>query len=211
LITDGQYTASDFGAGNITVRKIENMAIEDFITKCKNSDGNIDGVDCTWDFDQTFSEETISEPEVINDVVAKFDDDSDYPLNRGETKGADSHIGWLGSYTIKNGNSYIYSSTIKNPFIQFTDGKATVKNKVEMNKAVPDAQPNFFQDAPEIVFEAKDPCTIPQSAMDKKMAMLLENDADQFTVMAAFGCCYTDDLWDKFQELKKLRRHMVRN
>ena len=66
------------------------------------------------------------------------------------------------------------------------------------------------QDVPELVFEAEDPCTQPQSDMAKKMAMLVENDADQFTVMAAFGCCYTDDLWDKFLELKKAKRHMVR-
>jgi len=114
-----------------------------------------------------------------------------------------------------DGSAYVhpnYGPDYKRPHIAFVNGSATVESDIGIDAIGEKYPPQaIVQDVPEMTFEAQDPCTQPQSSMEKKMAMLLENDADQFTVMAAFGCCYTDDLWDKFQELKKLRRHMVRN
>lgn len=112
------------------------------------------------------------------------------------------------------GSTYVkpdYGPDMKYRRVIFENGSAVINSYIGIDSIGDNYPPSVVvQDVPELVFEAQDPCTQPQSDMAKKMAMLVENDADQFTVMAAFGCCYTDDLWDKFLELKKAKRHMVR-
>ena len=144
------------------------------------------------------------------DLIAKFDDDSDYPLNGEETSGSDDHFGILGGYTYYDDvrRKLFYSNCPKKPFISFTKGRASTKNTIEFRSMV--ERPFAVQDVPVLEYEVLDPCTIPQASIDRKLRMLVDNDADDFSVMAAFGCCYTPDLLDKFHELKKQKRHMVR-
>lgn len=101
----------------------------------------------------------------------------------------------------------------KLPFIRWGEGSLKAKESTQVG-SVEFGTPNVVvSGAPSFEFEVLTPCTVPQANIERKLTMLVNNDADRFTVMATFGCCFTEDVWDKFCELKRMaksERHMIR-
>ncbi len=103
-------------------------------------------------------------------------------------------------------DDYIYTirAHSKVPVATWGAGKLVTKESVSSDFSIPETPSVVLQDSPAIGFEVLRPCTYPPAGMDSKMQMLIASGAGKYEVMAAFGCCYTEELWEKYQELKKI-------
>lgn len=119
--------------------------------------------------------------------------------------------------TWASGNyDYIDLNIAMKPYIALWGaGSLVTKESVDFQGGfkIPAAPTVALQDTPSFGYEVLKPCTYPPSGMNAKMQMLVNEDADRFTVMATFGCCFTEEVWERFVELKKMAkadRHFVR-
>lgn len=134
---------------------------------------------------------------------------------------ADGYV--YGTQTLPTGSdldptvAYTYNDYAKERFFTFGSGSLESREDIDVGDGLTPPstsyQPVILQSNPSVSVKAYTPCTYPPVSVDSKLRMLVDNDADKFLVMATFGCCYTEELWDRFVELKRIARstrHFVR-
>lgn len=84
----------------------------------------------------------------------------------------------------------------------WSSGELATKDDTAGVKPLPVSNVNLSE-APSVEFEIPDPCVQPFVGAEAKLKMLLDSDADKYTVMATYGCCFTEEIWEEFQKLKK--------
>ena len=84
----------------------------------------------------------------------------------------------------------------------WSSGELATKDDTAGVKPLPVSNVNLAE-APSVEFEIPYPCVQPFVGAEAKLKMLLDSDADKYTVMATYGCCFTEEIWEEFQKLKK--------
>ena len=158
-----------------------------------------------------------------------LDEGTDYPPFNSASDGygfgfmqtADGYV--YGTQTLPTGSdldptvTYPSNDYAKERYFTFGSGSLESREDIDVGDGLTPPstsyQPVILQSNPSVSVKAYTPCTYPPVSVDSKLRMLVDNDADKFLVMATFGCCYTEELWDRFVELKRIARstrHFVR-